>query len=40
MAAGYLDLLQRELRDTVIHPFLSVAELTVHAGIEGQVAST
>jgi hypothetical protein len=40
MAAGYLDLLQRELRDTVIHPFLSVADLTAHAGIEGQVAST
>lgn len=40
MAAGYLDLLQRELRDTVIHPFLTVADLTAHPGIEGQIAST
>lgn len=39
MAAGYLDLLQRELRDTVVHPFASQAELLVHPGIDGQIAS-
>ena len=40
VAAGYLDLLQRELRDSVIHPFASAAALSAHPGIEGQIAST
>ena len=40
MAVGYLDLLQRELRDTVIHPFATAAELATHPGTEGQIAST
>jgi len=40
MAVGYLDLLQRELRDTVIHPFATAADLALHPGTEGQIAST
>src|SRR6186713_659083 len=41
MAVGYLDLLQRELRDTVIHPFATKADLDLHpGGAEGQIAST
>ena len=39
MAAGYLDLLQRELRGSVVHPFDSVAELLVEPGLDGQIAS-
>jgi hypothetical protein len=39
MAAGYLDLLQRELRDTVVHPFADQAALLGHPGIDGQMAS-
>ena len=37
--AGYLDLLQRELRNAVPHPFPSVAELAVAAGGGGPLAS-
>lgn len=40
MAAGYLDLLQRELRNAVPHPFPSVAVLAGTVGTEGQLAST
>ena len=39
MAVGYLDLLQRELRNAVPHPFASVAELAATTGSEGQIAS-
>lgn len=40
MAAGYLDLLRRELRNAVPHPFPSVAVLAGTVGVEGQLAST
>ena len=39
MTVGFLSLLQRELRDAVIHPFNSVAGLIAHDGVDGQVAS-
>jgi len=39
MTAGYLDLQQRDLRETVIHPFASESALASHRGAEGQIAS-
>lgn len=39
MADGFLDLLQRELRSAVIHPFASVADLAAAPAVDGQIAS-